>query len=97
MRGESKYSLVAGGQRENRIELAKATVGSSVSEETSKNSHPRRCDARDDDDANWVEGGGGDADESHTTAAEIPVTPYRWHPDCQQKRSSLTSQSLHAV
>ena len=51
--GESKYSFVAGGQRDNRIELAKTTVGSSVSEETSK-SHARR----DDDEANWVEGGG---------------------------------------
>ena len=38
VRGESKYSLVAGGQRDNRIELAKTTDGSSVSEETS-NSH----------------------------------------------------------
>ena len=28
VRGESKYSLVAGGQRDNRIELAKTTVGS---------------------------------------------------------------------
>ena len=35
MRGESKHSLVGGGQRNNRIELAKTTVGSSVSEETS--------------------------------------------------------------
>ena len=38
VRGESKYSLVAGGQCDNRIELAKTTVGSSVSEETSKSS-----------------------------------------------------------
>ena len=36
VRGESKYSLVAGGQRDIRIELAKKTVGSSVPEETSK-------------------------------------------------------------
>ena len=36
VRAESKYSLVAAGQRDKRIELAKTTVGSSVSEETSK-------------------------------------------------------------
>ena len=36
VRGESKYSLVAGGQRDDRIERAKQTVGSSVAEETSK-------------------------------------------------------------
>ena len=35
VRGESKYSLLAGKQRDNRIALAKTTVGSSVSEETS--------------------------------------------------------------
>ena len=35
VRAESKYSLVAAGQRDKRIELAKTTVGSSVSEETS--------------------------------------------------------------
>ena len=41
VRGESKCSkcsLVAGGQCDNRIELAKTTVGSAVSEETSKSS-----------------------------------------------------------
>ena len=36
VRGESKYSLVAERQRDIRIELAKTTVGSSVSEETSQ-------------------------------------------------------------
>ena len=30
-RGESKHSLVAGGQRDKRIDMAKTTVGSSVS------------------------------------------------------------------
>ena len=74
VRGESKYSLVAGGQRDSGIELAKTTVGSSVFEGTSK-SHTHddvtlamtttRTGLR-----RWE-----DADESHTTKAKIPVTP----------------------
>ena len=42
MRGESKYPLVAGGQRDNRVGLAKTTVRSCVTEEASK-SHAH-CD-----------------------------------------------------
>ena len=97
VRGESKYSLVAGGQRDSRIELSKTTVGSSVSDETS-NSHAH-------DDVTqamtmtrtglWAVGRG--ADESHTTAAKIPVTPKRWHPGHEQKKHSLTSHLSHAA
>ena len=46
VRGESKYSLVAEGQRDNRMKLAKTTVGSSVSEETSKSHAVMMCRTR---------------------------------------------------
>ena len=40
VRGESKYSLVVGGQRGNRIELANTSAGYSVLEETSTSHAP---------------------------------------------------------
>ena len=53
VRGESKYSLVAGGQRDNRVELQQLVLLF-----LSTISRSWWCDARDDSDANWVEGVG---------------------------------------
>ena len=53
VRGQSKHSWVAGGQRDNRSGLVKTTVGSSVSENTSKDHAHGGATHAMTDDANW--------------------------------------------
>ena len=90
VRGESKHSLVAGGQRDNRSELAKTAVGSSPKH------HARDDVTRDDDDANWVRAvvrcGRVPYDYSKDSGDSAPKAP-GLRPE---KNNSLTSQSLHA-